>query len=72
MAKHIHVHIHTGDAFNEADHPRDGGKFTSGSGGGAKKGPTSHPHAALQPVGSQPKAGGDHRLRELKAMHGIK
>lgn len=36
MSKHIHIHMHpaarTADAgFNEADHPRDGGKFTSGS-----------------------------------------
>ena len=28
MADHIHIHFSTNDAFNEADHPREGGKFT--------------------------------------------
>ena len=39
MSKHIHIHLphraRTADTFNEADHPRDGGKFTSGGGGHA-------------------------------------
>lgn len=39
MGKHIHVHIHTADAsgFNEADHPRDHGKFASSHSAAATK-----------------------------------
>ena len=36
MTKHIHIHISTRDAgFDEGQHPRDHGKFTSGGGSSA-------------------------------------
>ena len=49
MAKHTHIHLHlspgmfeskVADAFEESKHPREGGKFSSGSGGGGAAAPT--------------------------------